>query len=161
MPSCFQPAPNPAPPCPGACPCLPEPSHVDPSHQGPLPCPHSPELCRPAPCRTPCGCTRTATTPADQRPPRPSPTTTTCATTLPTRCTLARALPSPHVASPHVPVPQAAWPRYHRTKSTTRSRGMRPDGPAEASSSHDYALLVDVARTDGTTRHDGSVVYVT
>ena len=46
-----------------------------PLHQGPLPCPHLPELCRPTHCRTPRMRARTRATPADQHPPEARPTT--------------------------------------------------------------------------------------
>ena len=57
------------PPCPGAAPCHPDAPHANPSHQGPLPCPQTPELCRPATGRAPGGHAHTEATPPDQEPP--------------------------------------------------------------------------------------------
>ena len=62
------------PPCPGAAPCHPDAPHANPSHQGPLPCPQTPELCRLATGRAPGGHAHTEATPPDQEPPETRPT---------------------------------------------------------------------------------------
>ena len=62
------------PPCPGVAPCHHDAPHANPSHQGPLPCPQTPELCRLATGRAPGGHAHTEATPPDQEPPETRPT---------------------------------------------------------------------------------------
>ena len=95
-----KPAQTQQPACPGRASCLPEPSHVNPSHQGPLLCPHLPVLCRPDPL------SNTLRARTARRPPRPTsthasrPTTPACAT-------------PPLARTRHVPVPSLAPDRHH------------------------------------------------
>ena len=104
---------NNRPPCPGACPCLPDAPQANPSHQGPLPCPQSPVNCRPTPCRTRCMRTFPRPPPPDQRAPEPAPTTKARATLPSTPQTPRPCLPRPARGRPCAP------PTTRATRATT------------------------------------------